>query len=395
MQLIKNLGAAYLTLCLMTACTETDGPSLVGAGSGTGTTTPATFLNFTNGQAAFTVIGQTDFISSGSGHSQSQLFDPSAGKIGASGTLWVVDQFNNRVLGFTAIPTVPGPNADLVIGQPNFTSTVPGSGSNQFDNPLSAHDNGSQLFVADNTNHRILVFNTIPTTNNPNADFAIGAANPNVAGAGTCTQNTMHSPLDLYATSAHLFVVDDVCNRVVVYDMPITSNQPNAMRVIGQSDFTSSTPGVSSTMIDNPTSVWSNDTRIVVVDANNNRVLLYNSFPSADGAAADVVLGQVDFTSSVRAATDHNFGVAPSGVTSNGVQVFVGDMDNCRIMIWNTWPTSNGQAADGVLGQSDFTSSAPNVTQFGLSYAKLLSVSNQYLTIADTAANRVMVWKTQ
>jgi hypothetical protein len=158
-----------------------------------------------------------------------------------------VDQFHNRVLGFIAIPTVPGPNADFVIGQSNFTSNRSGSSRNQLLNPTSAHDNGSQLFVADRDNQRILVFDTISTTNNPNADFAIGAADPNSVGVGTCTQNAMSSPLELHATATHFFVADDTCRRVTVYNLPITSNQPNAALVLGQPDFISTSASLSAT----------------------------------------------------------------------------------------------------------------------------------------------------
>ena len=44
-------------------------------------------------------------------------------------------------------------------------------------------------------------------------------------------------------------------------------------------------------------------------------------------------------------------------VYSDGTHLFVADYDNNRVLIWNNIPTSNGQAANMVLGQPNMTSS--------------------------------------
>ena len=46
----------------------------------------------------------------------------------------------------------------------------------------------------------------------------------------------------------------------------------------------------------------------------------------------------------------------PSGLYSDGTRLFVADKLNNRVLIWNAWPTANGQAADVVLGQAAMTS---------------------------------------
>ncbi|MBI3806066.1 MAG: hypothetical protein HY281_00895 [Nitrospirae bacterium] len=389
------LRASLLTaFAFLAACGESDGPSLLPAGEGAGP--PAGFLAFANGQAAYTVIGQPDFVSSFSLTTQSGLDVPGAGVVGGGGTLWVVDQFNSRVLGFNSIPTAPGPNADIVIGQAAFVTSNTGFASDQLDSPASVADNGTQLFIADINNSRIQVFNSIPTTSHPSADFSIGAPDPNSPGLYACTQNTMRGPRDIYATASHLFVADNVCNRVTIYNLPITANQPNAAFVLGQSTFTGSTPGLSATQLSDPFGVWSDDTRILVADLDNNRVLVFNSFPTSNGASADLVLGQADFTSNVFGTNNHNFeSGSASGVTANGTQIFVADYYNNRVMIWNAWPTGNGVPANRVLGQPDFTSNASNVTATGLNGPNSVSLSGQYLLVADQASNRVMIWRTQ
>ncbi len=41
-------------------------------------------------------------------------------------------------------------------------------------------------------------------------------------------------------------------------------------------------------------------------------------------------------------------------------QLFVADVSNHRILVYDSWPTVNGQPADRVLGQSTFTNGFEN-----------------------------------
>lgn len=42
------------------------------------------------------------------------------------------------------------------------------------------------------------------------------------------------------------------------------------------------------------------------------------------------------------------------GMWSNGLQLFVADTGNNRVLVWDSFPTENFQPADFVIGQSDF-----------------------------------------
>ena len=44
----------------------------------------------------------------------------------------------------------------------------------------------------------------------------------------------------------------------------------------------------------------------------------------------------------------------PTDVDVKGAQLFVGDTANNRVLVWDTFPTANGTPAIHVLGQSDF-----------------------------------------
>lgn len=81
--------------------------------------------------------------------------------------LWVADNENNRVLRFPFDPEtgVPAKEADLVLGQPDFTTNNGGSASYRMFKPASiaVHKNGD-VYVADSLNNRVLIF-TPPFSN--------------------------------------------------------------------------------------------------------------------------------------------------------------------------------------------------------------------------------------
>jgi len=107
--------------------------------------------------------------------------------------------------------------------------------------------------------------------------------------------------------------------------------------------------------------VWSDGNRLLVADGGNNRVLVWNTFPTTNGQAADLVLGQPDMTSDapVDPPTASSLN-DPQAIASDGTRLFVGTWNDMRVMIWNTFPTSNDAPASAVLGQSDFVHGTEN-----------------------------------
>lgn len=130
--------------------------------------------------------------------------------------------------------------------------------------------------------------------------------------------------------------------------------------VLGQPDFTKRDFNLTSTGLRQPTYVHSDGQRVVVGDTDNNRVLIWNSIPTQNGQPADLVLGQSDFTSAKTALTPTAQRLrAPQGVWIQGNRLFVADTLFHRILIWNNFPTSTNQAPDVVLGQPDFNTTRP------------------------------------
>ena len=92
-------------------------------------------------------------------------------------------------------------------------------------------------------------------------------------------------------------------------------------------------------------------TKLIVADQNNSRVLIWNTLPT-DNRQADVVLGQPDLST-----TQADYGGVgaqgfrgSNGVASDGTKLIVADRFNHRVMIWNTFPTTDFEPADIVLG---------------------------------------------
>lgn len=117
-------------------------------------------------------------------------------------------------------------------------------------------------------------------------------------------------------------------------------------RVLGQQAFDAvAVEPVTAETLRGPRSVASNGTHFAVADSSNNRVLVWNAWPSRIAEPAAAVLGQRDF--SLRAENDENgdgMGVelTPTARTLNGPQavafhgntLFVLDSDNYRLLTY-------------------------------------------------------------
>lgn len=317
-------------------------------------------FGFATGQSARLVIGQPEFDAELDSASQTVL-GAMSGLAFANDTLFVADAnivgaapVNNRVVVFSGMSIqLPAPNAELpynsacpvcvgtgslVLGQPDWVSTLPAP------------------CVAPPATVTVTTTPTTPTclASSPQTPIATGLRNPtSVATDGT-----------------HLAVADTNNNRVLIWNtLPATMNQPPDV-VVGQTSFTTAVfPGATPTAssLRGPQGVWLQNGQLFIADTQNDRVLIYNSIPTANGAAADVVLGQPNLTTWVQVdisqqntnAAANNM-LTPVSVTSDGKHLFVTDLGYNRILIWNEIPTTNQFPADVEIGQPDMTQGIPN-----------------------------------
>ncbi|MDB5036801.1 MAG: uncharacterized protein JWQ35_329 [Bacteriovoracaceae bacterium] len=406
------LKAEFLVVLLLTfalnACSSSDSAPTPSASP---TPTPDPRITLSTFQAASVVIGQTDFTQAQVNQGGTPDSNTINGVYGNSwlnqATLFISDLNGNRILGFNSVPTSNNAHADFVVGQPNFTTGGGGVQANTTSNTGSVQAYKGKFFVSDLGNHRILIFNSIPTTSQPSADIAVGQVDLTAHATGICSAASLQDPYDFSTGGGKLIVSDSANGRVLIWNTIPTTSGVAADVVLGQADFTHCNTSVtaSSTTINGPLGIWSDGTKLFVADSNNKRVLIWNKIPTVNQTAADLVLGQPDMISKTASTT--NKGLAePEFIISNGVQLFVSDARNNRILIWSQIPTSSYTAADLVLGQSDFTHSAANDdNQDGaadaspsartFSFPAGMYVDPKRLVVSDSTNNRVLIFNGQ
>lgn len=272
------------------------------------------------------------------------LWQPAGLAVTSNGTLYVADSGNNRVLRFprSAINQSGRITPDAVIGQSNFgssTSALVSASSLKNPGGLAIGPNGD-LFVADDGNNRVLEF----PAGAGNAAVALRVyGQPSMNSSLRSPQlsaQTMAGPQGLAVDQgSNLYVVDTGDNRVLIF--PNTESAPiagmAATFVIGPASFASST-GTLKQPIDVATDSSGN---IYVSDELNNRVLIYPSLvflPVAGGTATGVVGQQTANGTKPNWDSPDGLATADSLNSPLGVYVdrqdtlYVGDAGNSRVL---------------------------------------------------------------
>lgn len=209
------------------------------------------------------------------------------------------------------------------------------------------------------------------------------------------------APRGVFLANHHLFVADTAQNRLFIWKhLPETSHQKPDI-VLGQSDRSdtgrNANTGVNASSLFYPSGIWSDGQRLIVADAWNHRVLIWHEFPTTNGQAADVVLGQPDFFSNQ--PNVHGIGRAPNekslnwpyGVFSDGKRLWIADTGNRRVLFFNQIPLSNFAPADQVIGKPDFFERDYDHRDPIWPYSVKISPTGA-MAITDTQYYRVLLW---
>lgn len=300
--------------------------------------------------------------------------------------------------------------AEIVIGQGDMSSNQVNQGGlaagNTANSPCRAYIYETKLILADTANHRVLIYNTIPTTNNASADVVIGQADmtsKNINQGGAVAANTLRYPVDVFTDGTKLIISDYGNNRVLIYNTIPTTNNASADVVIGQADMTHNSADqggdASASTLDDPYGIYYSGSKLFISDLGNNRVLIYNSLPSNNNASANVVVGQENMageSSNKGGSASESSLHSPIGVWADDDKLFIGDFENNRVLIYNSIPTSNNASANVVVGQGNMTDTLAN--QGGSASATTLNnphgvfVYNSKLYVGDYENNRVLVY---
>lgn len=336
------------------------------------------------------------------------------------GPLWVSDTGHHRLLGWRHRPQADSLPADWVIGQPDFNSEGQNAkgkpGRATLSVPTGICACGEGLAVADAWNHRVLIWKHLPEDHNVPADVVLGQADftqnePN-RGSQQAAADSMHWPYGVLYHQGRLFVADTGNRRVLVWHQLPSSNGQPADLVLGQPDMTSrnenggGTPSASSMRWPHALTFWGE--HLVVSDAGNNRIMIWDGMPKENNAPCFALLGQQVFD-----LVEMNQGVywpsaaslsMPYGVAAVGELLVVADTANSRLLGWRQISaealTTNlvGASADALTGQRDFQSKGENrsfgvATRDSLSWPYGIQICGNTAIIADSGNNRILLWQ--
>ncbi|MDE2490323.1 MAG: hypothetical protein KGM24_05710 [Elusimicrobia bacterium] len=354
---------------------------------------------FSTGMAAAVVLGQADFASSAAGIAASSVSASVGGvAVDAAGNVWAVDDGSNRVLRYDA-PLSTGMAASLVLGQADFVSSAPATTAAGLKTPVAvALDASGGVWVVDAGNQRVVRYST-PAADGAAGDLLVGQGSFVQAQRYGFNATGMNLPYDAVADPAHgrLFVADQRDDRVLVWNsLSALSSGRAADAVLGQPDaYTSAAAGSPSAAnlnqpaalaVDSSGAVW-------VADQDFNRVLRFSP-PFSTGMDADLVIGQPDFASQCATHPSANCLYVPTGLAFDpSGNLWVSGND--RVLRFPK-PFSSGESADLAIGEPNLTSAGPGLTATGLNApAKIAFDAAGDLWVTDAAgagqtANRVL-----
>jgi len=209
--------------------------------------------------------------------------------VAVNGTqIFVSDTGNDRIIKFT------NSSFGLEFG-------ILGVNPGEFMNPAGIAVNSSIIFVADTGNHRIQIFDEVGNVIVQIGDGLNGTGNLQFS-----------SPTDIAINGSEIFVSDTGNSRIQIFD-----GIGNYLRTIANN-------------LTDPTGITINGTHIFAADTSNHRVQVFNS------------TGALVSTLGITRTNGMPIGefTFPEGVANNVTHIFVADTGNDRIQIFNSTVSS-------------------------------------------------------
>jgi len=310
-------------------------------------------LYFTDGQPASFVIGQSDFVSKIEDNQHLRAPWHALSLLGDD--LFLPDDMRGFVFPkFPAFLTQAG-GIDLgslqTLGQVDVTSdpTIPHPFLGSIPRIQTFE---STYYILDSGFPGISLWNSLPL-----GERTYGSA----SNIGMITPDAVDLIHDFMIAGGKLVALD--AEKIMIWN-----HVPTASTTTGTADIRILGPGNSLTPWGPDCALqprfWT-DGRMLMVGDSCGRVVIWTEFPTTDETLAPAALmlsrDNRDCTPGCTAAANavaQNIG----GIASNGMQIFVADPYNSRILVWDSIPSVNGVDADHVLGQVDFTSAFCNRT---------------------------------
>lgn len=374
-----------------------------------GTALPGPPLLSTSGPYAVLGWREGDLVAPNT-PSASVLFGPRGGARLKDGSLWIADTGHHRLLGWLNGPTIDNQDADILIGQLDFSregrNAKASPSASTLNVPTGVSPWGNGIAVADAWNHRVLLWKEAPKAHNQPADIILGQCDESSIesnhGRDTPNAASLHWPYGVSEIDGNIVVCDAGNRRIMIWYSPERTGQP-ADLVLGQSRMDSRDEnggeevGPAGMRWPHAANQWQG--ALAIADAGNNRIMLWNDWPTRNGQPCDQVLGQKNFTE-----CDHNLAsYYPTAAAVNmpyalavcGDKLLVADTANSRMLGWCEKET--GANATWLTGQPDFASKGDNrwgvATRDSLCWPYGITCMGDEVVIADSGNNRVLLWR--
>jgi sugar lactone lactonase YvrE len=364
---------------------------------------------FVTGQSAFRVVGQPNFTSaaaatdaSGFNNPYRVLIDPINGK------LYVSDTFNHRVLRFAYPVATNGPSAELVLGQPDFVSDTPNNGgvsSSSMAQPSAmAMDSSGTLYICDVFNGRVMAFHNahLISSNMPNADRIIGVPNATTSYGASNVTNQLSTPNCngiAWEPPDRLWVSSANTHRVLRFENASQKNVGDvADGVLGQVDFTSRVQGDAADRFNAPRGIAvSTSGTLFVVSGLNHRVTYFRNASSKSFLTnSDGILGQPNYATDNPDTSDRKFRSPYGLAVDRSGRLYVADAQNRRLLLFEDAENlADGSPANVVLGKNDFINQFVFITDNGTGNVTGVSVDhvNGVIAVCDNTNNRILLFQ--
>ncbi len=349
------------------------------------------------------------------------VFEPAEHRVVKYGTpdTWPAEP--NLTSGQTPTVQFSPPMID-VVGQNTLTSSNKANkgqaeaSSSSLSAPIAGTFSGTDLWVADSSNNRVLSFlsqgGKYVTASRLVGQLDFPYMSPNLIEGREVSFSTNPSnafagiAIDNSSTPPHLYVADTNNNRILGFK-DARNIGGTADMVIGQPDFYRSliNGGTNDPQLPNQSGLYlprgltvDAGGNLYVADSGNGRVLRFPApfnQPAGSQQLPNLVLGQSSYSSQFFDASISSM-AQPVGLAmfSDG-SLAVSDVALNRVLIFKKQGNDfvNGQSASIVLGQADPNSRNPSSSAAGMSSPRQLAVdTSDRLYVADFGNSRLLVW---
>jgi len=316
--------------------------------------------------------------------------------------LFVSDALNNRILRFDVAGGTITKQADLVLGQADFTSNAAGATATTLDTPMGLyfHASANRLYAVDSGNCRVVYWDNATTTITDGA--AITDSIGSCGGATTMTM-TLPTAVTFDTVSDVLYIVDNGNDRVLAYDNGSTAVAATAAsRAFGQQDAAGTTTGDgdgsggTGGAPNNPS--LTDPYGVAVVTASSGSRYLAVSMTGTSTSKVkffDLTTRAVVAQYSASGIT----GTTPTKFANPGflswdsatATLFVSDIANHRVSLFPFTSLSSDVGMNDVIGHSDYSGTSASFYAGAPNSPNDATLAEPSYVVADTTYNRLYV----